>query len=205
MSAQIQNDEKDFSPEESLYLIQSMISKTKGSVALDSFYFLFWGWLVFACCIIEYVLMIYFQYPKHNYVWFLMPVGGIISGVYSSRQAKTRKSITYIEEALSFLWIAIGLSFFVLVFINVISDAWKTAFTYYILMYAIGTFVSGNLIKFTPLIVGGIINFVLAAVSIKFNFAGQLLIGALAILISYIIPGHWLRIKYKQKSVNHGR
>lgn len=197
MSEEIQ--EKDFSPEESLQLIRSMISKTKDAVAVDSFYFLFWGWLVFACCVVEYVLMVYFKYPHHSFVWWSMSVGGIISGTYSARQARIKRSMTYIEEALSYLWIAIGLSFFVLVFVNVVSEAWKTAFTYYILMYAIGTFVSGKLIRFTPLVIGGILNFILAAVSIKFNFANQLLIGALAILISYIIPGHLLRLRYNNK------
>lgn len=201
MPEQIQENKegKAFSPEESLRLIQSMITKTKDAVAVDSFYFLFWGWLVFACCLVEYVLMAFFEYPNHSFVWWSMPLGGIISGTYSARQAKRKKSMTYIEEALSFLWIAIGMSFFVMVFINVISDAWKTAFTYYILMYAIGTFVSGKLIRFRPLVIGGILNFILAAVSIKFNFANQLLVGALAILISYIIPGHLLRMKYNNK------
>lgn len=195
-----QNDqEKSFSPEESLQLIQTMIRKTKDSVAVDSFYLLFWGWLVFICCMVEYVLMVYYKYPYHSFVWWAMPIGGVISGVYSSRQAKKQKSFTYIEEALSYLWIAIGLAFFVMVFVNVVSEAWKTAFTYYILMYAIGTFVSGRLIRFKPLVIGGILNFIIAAVSIKFNFAGQLLLGALAILISYIIPGHLLRIRYNTK------
>lgn len=193
------NQEKSFSPEESLQLIQTMIRKTKDSVAVDSFYFLFWGWLVFVCCLVEYVLMVYYKYPHHSFVWGAMPIGGVITAIYSSRQARRQKSVTYIEEALSYLWIAIGISFFVLVFVNVVSEAWRTAFTYYILMYAIGTFVSGSLIRFKPLIIGGILNFIIAAVSIRFNFAGQLLMGALAILISYIIPGHLLRIRYKTK------
>ncbi|MFZ6025603.1 MAG: hypothetical protein ACOYVG_14225 [Bacteroidota bacterium] len=201
MSQQMQDteQEKQFSPEESLQLIQSMITKTKDAVAVDSFYLLFWGWLVFTCCVVEYVLMIFLKYQYHSFVWFTMPLGGIVSAVYSTRQAKKRTSVTYIEEALGYLWIAIGMSFFIMVFINVVSDAWKTAFTYYILMYAIGTFVSGKLIRFRPLVIGGISNFLLAAVSIKFNFANQLLIGALAILISYIIPGHLLRIRHHLK------
>lgn len=87
-----QNDqEKSFSPEESLQLIQTMIRKTKDSVAVDSFYLLFWGWLVFICCIVEYVLMVYIKYPYHSFVWWAMPIGGIISGIYSSRQAKKTK------------------------------------------------------------------------------------------------------------------
>jgi len=201
MSEQVQENqsEKDFSPEESLQLIQSMITKTKDAVAVDSFYLLFWGWLVFACCVVEYVLMVYFKYPYHSFVWWAMPLGGIVSATYSTRQARKRKSTTYIEEALGYLWIAIAIAFFVMVFINIISEAWKTAFTYYIMMYAIGTFVSGKLIRFRPLVIGGLLNFILAAVSIKFNFANQLLIGALAILTSYIIPGHLLRSMHHTK------
>lgn len=193
------DQEKTFSPQESLQLIQTMISKTKNAVAVDSFYLLFWGWLVFVCCIAEYILMVYVQYPYHSFVWWTMPIGGLISGIYSARQAKKQKSFTYIEEALGYLWMAIGFSFFVMVYINVTSKAWNTAFTYYIIMYAIGTFVSGKLIRFKPLVIGSILNFIIAAVSIKFNFAGQLLMGALAILISYIILGHLLRIRYKSK------
>jgi len=41
------NSEENFSPEESLQFIQTMIDKAKDSVADKSFYFLLWGWLVF--------------------------------------------------------------------------------------------------------------------------------------------------------------
>ena len=77
-------NEKPLSPEESLQLIQTMISKTKDAVADNSFYFLFWGWLVFGCCMGSFILKVYFHSPYESYVWFLMPVGGVISGIYSA-------------------------------------------------------------------------------------------------------------------------
>ncbi len=109
---------------------------------------------------------------------------------------------SFLDDALTYLWMAIAISFIVLVVINMIAgNAWQTAFTYYILLYAIGTFVSGSLLRFKPLVVGGLFNFVLCAVSVKFLYDDQLLIGSLAILTSYIIPGHMMRWKYqKQKS-----
>ncbi|MES2004609.1 MAG: hypothetical protein V4450_08810 [Bacteroidota bacterium] len=191
--------EKELSPQESLALIGKMISKTKDSVADSSFYFLLWGWLVFGCCVSAFILKVYVQYPYHYMVWFLMPLGGIVSWIYGSRQAKTQRVISFVDEALDYLWIAVGLAFFALVIINVISgQSWQTAFTYYILLYAIGTLVSGSLLRFRPLMIGGVINFVLAVISIKLSYDYQLLIGAVAILISYIIPGHMLRAKYKK-------
>ena len=84
-------NEKDLSPQESLRIIQSMINKTKDTVAADSFYFLLWGWLTFICCIAAYILKVYLQFPYHYYVWFLMPVGGIISGIYGMKQSKKEK------------------------------------------------------------------------------------------------------------------
>jgi len=130
-----------------------------------------------------------------------MPVGGIVSGIYGARQAKKIHVKSFVDESLDYLWIALGLSFIVLVTVNILSGrAWDTAFTYYIVLYAIGTFITGKLLRFKPLVIGGLSNFVIAIVSIKFRYEYQLLLGALAILTSYIIPGHLLRIRYlKQK------
>jgi hypothetical protein len=198
----METDEKELSPQESLDLIKSMINRTKGAVADDSFHFLLWGWLVFGCCLGSYILKTIVHYPNHFFIWWLMPVGGLISWMYEAKQSKQKKVKSFIDEALDYLWIAVVISFMVLVIINMLSgQAWQTAFTYYILLYAIGTFVSGRLLQFKPLIIGGIINFGLAAISVRFNYDNQLLIGSLAILISYIIPGHLLRRKYqKQKN-----
>ncbi len=196
----METNEKELSPQESLVLIQSMINKTKGVVADDSFYFLFWGWLVFACCLTEFFLKVYVQYPYHYIVWVLMPVGGLISGIYGARQAKKQIVKSYVEEALDYLWISLAIAFVVLMFINAWNvSGWQSAFTYYILLYAIGTFVSGKLLRFKPLVIGGLINFALAAISIRFSYDYQLLFGSVAIMISYIIPGHLLRIRYQHQ------
>jgi len=195
-----ETNDKELSPQESLQLIQTMINKTKDTVGDDSFYFLLWGWLVFACCIGEFILKVYVKYPNHYYVWWLMPVGGVISVIYGSKQSKQQRVKSFVDEAVDYLWIALAMAFIVLIIINALSKTpWQSAFTYYILLYAIGTFVSGKLLRFRPLVIGGLINFALAAVSIKFNYDEQLLVGSLAILISYIIPGHLLRMRYQQQ------
>lgn len=193
-------EEKELSPHESLALIQSMINRTKDSVADDSFYFLLWGWLVFACCIGEYILKVQLNYANHFIVWWSMPLAGIISGIYGARQAKQQRVRSFIDTAVGYLWLAVALAFFAVVLSNFFSPAvaWQNAFSQYILLYAIGTFVSGSLLRFRPLVIGGAINFALATVSSHFSYDYQLLIGALAILTSYIIPGHLLRIKYRK-------
>lgn len=196
--------DKEFSPQDSLALIQTMISKTKDSFADNTFYFLFWGWLVFGCSLVSYSLKVLLHYPHHYFVWWLIPVGGVITWIYGARQAKKERVKSFVDEALDHVWLGVGLAFFVLVLVNVLgSQTWQTAFTYYILLYGIGTFVTGNLIRFKPLVLGGLINFVLAVVSVRFGYDSQLLIGALAILISYIIPGHLLRARLQKNTSQH--
>ena len=191
-------NKNELSPQESLLLIQSMIDKSKLSFSDNSFYFLFWGWLVFFACIAQFVLKVWLQYPYHFIVWWTMPVGGIITAIYGNRQAKKEKVKTYVGDAMDFVWTAIAFAFIVLVLINIAGGYWENAFTYYILLYAIGTYVTGKFIKFKPLVIGGCINFVLAVICSKLLFDYQLLMGATAILISYIIPGHLLRKQYKK-------
>jgi hypothetical protein len=43
----------------------------------------------------------------------LMPVGGCVSAIYGSRQAK-HKVKSFVDESLDYLWIALGLAFVVL-------------------------------------------------------------------------------------------
>jgi hypothetical protein len=192
-------NEKEFSPQESLALITNMIGKTRNSFADNSFYFLFWGWLVFSCCIIQYILKVWVGVPWHYYVWMLTIAGGIVSGFYSSHQSKREKVKTFVDEAVDYLWIALGLTFMVLIIVNIVkAGAWASAFTYYILLYAIGTYVTGSLIRFRPLIWGGLFNFLLAIATIFAGYDSQLLLGALALLTSYIIPGHLLRTHHQK-------
>lgn len=192
----MQTEEKELSPQQSLDLIRSMIDQTRGAVVDNSFYFLLWGWLVFGCSVIQYLLKTFDITPYHYAVWWSMPIGGIFSAVYGARQSKKIRYKSFIDDALNYVWIAVAFSFLALMIINILNaEGWRHAFTYYILLYAIGTFITGNLIRFKPLVIGGIINFALAIISIKLEYDAQLLLGAFAVLISYIIPGHLLRIK----------
>jgi hypothetical protein len=57
--------------------------------------------------------------------------------------------------------------------------------------------VSGMFLKFKPLIIGGIFNWLLACCSVLLPYDYQLLTAAAAILTSYIIPGHLIQANRK--------
>ncbi len=194
----MKNNENDFSPQESLQLIRSMIETTKHSISDKSHYFLLWGWAVFIGCVLQYYLKAIIDYPQHYYAWYITPVALIVFIIFLIRDRKKEKVTTFIDEASKYLWTALGFSFFALSFIFS-RMGWQYCYPIYILLYGVGTYVSGSLIKFRPLIIGSIICFPLAIVTAYVDFDSQIIMLALAVLVSYIIPGHLLRMQYRKQ------
>lgn len=98
---------------------------------------------------------------------------------------------------MGYLWSGMAVSFFVLSFIinflQTDKNGWLYCYPFFILMYGLGTFVSGKILQFRPLVVGGIINWILACIAVFFDFDYQMLFAAAAILTSYLIPGYMIK------------
>jgi hypothetical protein len=185
--------EDNFSPHESLQLIHSMINKTRANLRENRIYFLLWGWVSFIAIISQFILKVVLRYEHHYLVWWLVIPTAIITIVYSMRTRKSHAVKTYIGESMSNLWTGIGVSFSILsLIISYSNGGWNNAWPFFILFYGLGTFVSGRILQFTPLVIGGIFNWALAIASIYVDFDYQLLLAAAAILTSYIIPGYLL-------------
>lgn len=193
-------NEENFSPQESLRLIQSMITKTKKNISDKSIYFLVWGWITFIACTGQFVLKHIYKYEKHYQVWWLI-VGGIVFSIwYSSKEEKNQKVKTYVSDSLKYLWIGMGIAYFVLSMILSKYGFDKIVFPFYIMLYGLGTFISGSIIQFRPLVIGGSIAFGLAIGAVYVEYDYQMLFGAAAILISYIIPAYMLRRRNKHSN-----
>jgi hypothetical protein len=190
--------DQNFSPQDSLRIIHTMIEKTKQNIFDQSHYFLLWGWGAFIACIGQYILKVYFNYPHHYLVWLITFLCLPIMVIFLVRDAKKEKVRTYAGDNMGYLWTGLGISFFVLSMIFV-KFGWQYCYPFFILLYGIGTFVSGQILRFVPLIAGGVVSFILAAVSVWFNTDLQMLFAAAALLFSYIIPGHLLQMNYKKQ------
>ena len=194
--------QENFSPTESLQLIQSMIDKTRKNVGDDSKYFLLWGWITFIAFIGQFVLKNIFAYDKHYLVWLLIIPGIIISTIFGIKEERSRKVKTYLDDSMKYLWMGMGISFFVLSMILSRMGWGNNIFPFFMLLYGLGTFVSGKIIQFIPLVVGGLIAWALAITAVFFNYDYQMLFGAAAILFSYIIPAYMLRKKNNSSPIN---
>ena len=195
---------ENFSPQQSLRLIESMIAKTKANLSDNRFYFLLWGWVAFAGIMGQFILKVVFQYRHHYIIWLITFVAVFISILHGKKNRNKTKVQTYIGANMSYLWTGMGISFFILCFILTFMPAertgWLVSYPFFILLYGLGTFVSGKLLQFKPLIIGGIINWFLACIAVFFSFDFQMLFAAVAVVASYIIPGYLLKPKNSQNA-----
>lgn len=185
----------NFTPEQSLKLIQSMITKAKHNFSDNSIYFLVWGWITFIACTGQFVLKNIINYDKHYQIWLLI-ILGVAFNIYKGITGRKQENVkTYVGESMKFLWIGMGISFFVLSMI-VFKIGWGfPVFPFFILLYGLGTFISGCILQFKPLVIGGILAWILSLAAGFASYDYQMLFAAAAILFSYILPAYILRTK----------
>lgn len=188
--------EERFTPTDSLQLIQDMIQRSRSSLVDNSFYFLMWGWLVFVASILQYALLVFWQVKHHYLAWLLIIPAMIVTIVRSSREDARRGVVSYVDESMGWLWKGIGFSFNAMMLIFFLIG-WGKAYPFFVLAYGTGTFISGGIIRFRPLQIGGFICWILAVVTAVLPYPYQILMLALSVAISYLIPGYLLRRKVR--------
>lgn len=191
---------QDFSAEQSLQVIRSMIEKAKQDVANNSFYLLLWGWLIFAAAILHFVLMKFTDFEYPFITWNLMWVGGIASIIKGIKDSKKTIVKTFLGEAMKYFGISQMILYAGLIFVFGRYNLWEISLPFYILMYASACFFMGSLLQFPLLKWTSLLCLPIIVVSLYISFQWQLLLLALAILISYIIPGHVLSTKEKHQN-----
>jgi len=195
--------EEKFSPEQSLHVIQSMIEKAKNQFSENGHLYLLWGWLVFICSIAQFILLKIVHYEKHYYVWMACWLAVIYQFFYLRRQHRRQKIRTYADKMVGFIW----LSFFILLMLIGITLGEAGETNYYKLfgpvflaLYGAPTFLSGVMLRFRPLIIGGIGCWVLSVLAHFIEYDYQLLLLSAAMIIAWIIPGYILRSKYQHQN-----
>ena len=184
----------NFNPEEGLRTIYAMIQSAKSTIGENYLYYLLWGYLVLITCIAEYALITLFRYDQHYLVWpVLMGLGVFASVLFNLRQKKRSTSKSLIGQVMVYFWGGWLVSFVILIVFANLRESYTVILPLAMVMYGLGIFVSGGVIDFRPLIIGGILSWIAAVVSFFQPHAVQLLIMIGVVIVSYIVPGHLLR------------
>jgi hypothetical protein len=195
----MENGEKLMTGEESLKIITEMINRTKVNIRQSSFHLLFWGWLILVCSISEYILWKFTDFASPWYIWFFVIPGAFVSFIYGFVTGRKAKFHTYADMIYVWTWMAFFIAAIVL-FIILSKD--MGSFSPFILtLAAIPTFLSGFIIKFKPLIAGGISFWIFAIIA---HFAGgdmAALAVPVAMLTGYLIPGYMLKRRVDHEKV----
>lgn len=184
---------------ESLEIIIKMIDRTKDNLKQQSGFYLIWGWSIFTAASLEYILLQFFAYPNHPIVWPFAILFGVAASIYlGSKLNREKRVVTYADKALKYLWASWSVMLFIIIaFPSFGGYSWSASYLLIIALYGMGTSVSGGILSFKPLVVGGMFSFALAVIIMitgwYSDFSTMLLCLALSILGSYLIPGYLLR------------
>jgi hypothetical protein len=188
----MENKNDNLNAQQSLDLITSMIRQAQGNVRSSAFHFLLWGWVV-ALANLGMFTLIQVGYERPYIVWLITIPAWLASMYFGYKQGKSERIVTHIDKVSMWIWITYGITIFTLVFFGKAIN-WNMN-PVILLMTVVPTFVSGIVIRFKPLVLGGVSFWFFAIVCFLVDFEYQYLVGALAVVTGYLIPGYLLRYK----------
>lgn len=159
------------------------------SLRAYAFTFVFRGAVVMAAALANYAL----EHAGFAAPWLpwmvLMPLAAVVLGIRGRRQQRlglmgttpTDRRMRLVQKSFVFtLLFAIACA---------TQIGWQNAHPIILVLYGVGTVAAGRLLRFRPLVVGGIASGLLGAVAAAVPADTQLLLIAAAMLVSYIVPG----------------
>jgi hypothetical protein len=196
-------NQENFSPQQSLQLIDAMINKAKNRFSENGFLYLLWGWVIFLSAMVHFFALRFNLFDHPEKIWF-STIAATLYQVYYLIKARKKENVkTYSDGIIDAIWICFGICMGILSFIVGRQNLWMHMYPLVLLFYGVPTFLSGTVMRFTPLKFGGITCWLLAIASTFVSSLYYLLLLALAVLIAWIIPGYLMGIKFKKEKLNN--
>lgn len=190
----------NLTPEQSLDLIQLMISKARGRVCADGYYLILWGTLISIAQLITYFNIKLDFNLNLQVMWYVtLGLGFAGSLAYGILVESKRGKGTHLDLIYGFVWITFFISWMIaMAFQKVLAHESIIIF----LACANAVLLTGIIIRFKPLIIGSI--FLYATTLIGLLLAPDwpkeiLLIFTGGLIAGYIIPGLMLNRKIRKE------
>jgi hypothetical protein len=182
--------DNELTPIQGLQMITEVIARTKDNLREHSFPFLLWGWLIAAASFLFFLLHTYTSFTLYFLPFPILVAAGIAITLrfFSGRRDAPE---TYLSYYLKRMWLVLGIGFIFVVVINVAVQ--DPPFTYTLLIAGMGTLISGLVLRFRPLILGGILFLLSSVISVVMPDSLKPLLQGIAVVFGYLIPGYQLK------------
>jgi hypothetical protein len=199
-------EEKQLSTEQSLALISKMIENSRrnfndGGGAM----FLIWGYLTIAVTVAVTLAYMFTGNGAVMWGWWALPiVGWVLTYRHFGKHPKGVR--THLDRSVGYVWIVftvacLACSLFVAVSSQFVEQSLINILFVIGLLLGMATALTGFMIRFRPVIVGGFAGMALAfAIPLFTPSIWQLLIFAGIFIVGQIIPGHLLNAACKREA-----
>jgi hypothetical protein len=216
-------EEKQMNERESLQLIAQMINKAKNSFHDTGVGPILWGSVIAFCSLVTWARITYkFTLPFD--IWLLTLVAILPQVFITIKEKRMRRAKSYDDRAIDYIWLVFGLSIFMLSHINIVligqlekvfqefeaaTGRWPSfglssyGSSLMLLLYGIPTIITGTIMKFRPMLWGGIIGWVCCIISVYTPIKIDMLLTAFSAIVMWLVPGIILWRKYQQKKAAH--
>ncbi len=193
-----------FDENQSIQVIKEMIQVSQKSFKNDGILFLLWGWLMFISYVTNYIMynvVITRQMERISQnLRFAITIIAIVYTLYYVFK-KSTKVKTYIGISLKYVWVSLSVSLVLasMIIHNVLQQInFELLHPIFMMFIAFATVVTGGILRYKLVIIGGIVFGALAYTCSYFSLEIQMLFEAAAWLVAFIVPGHLLYAKRKQ-------
>jgi hypothetical protein len=184
------NQEK-LTTEDSISIIEQSLKQAANQKTGAANYYIIWGTLLFIVLIGNFFVI---RFPSDlsasiaNALPMLFAVGGILSFLQSRKDDKNETVVPLNEKLYMYAWVGASIGLGAICFSNP-SDILNGFCLGILLMFGVVNFIIGGMTKFYPLIIGGALSMVLAVFIPHVTMDYKLLLTAIGILSTCLIPG----------------
>ena len=193
-------EDKTLSPQESLRVIRETIDLAKQSFHENGFHFLLWGWLVAVASAMNYYFIAIQPTEQANMAWLIMVVVGVPAAfIYEWRRSRRGRTENVVHNWYGLIWLGFGISMIISIPMAVRGGISPVPFILVLVGFA--TFMSGVLLRFTPLYIGAAVMWAGALWCMFLAPVQHLLVQAGTALLGYLIPGYLLNAQSRRRHV----
>lgn len=183
--------EKNFTNEDSLRLIQTMVGISRQNFREGGVYYILYGSVFFVASLVQYVLYSFYDSIWHWTSWLGAGIlAGVLSVLLNRKRRGTGRVTTYLSRLNRFFWTGFVFCILFIVFLAYQDSIPYTAINPLIIMlYGLAALIMGGMLKFRWLVMGAVAALVIAVICSFQEYSMQMLLVSLTILLSYLIPG----------------